>query len=466
MKSRRLFRAEHKISSAAPYPALAKGAPDDLISSDETGALPPRPSSQGGKFDRLIRENKKADQVIRADAAVDLVLEQIVYQTRLSTCATGAFIGLTRNGQMVYRALNGATSAEFIAYLRRDARMVEACLRSSSMQHVHNSDNSSELDVSVCRSVGARSIVLFPVLNETSEKLGVLGAFSPQADAFGAGDLVKIQSLSHRVADTLARVNERAGELAGNSPALAPEDGERRAPVPADRKTEAAWFAVGGRTWLTLALILGVLLLVGWELTRTTVPRAGIHAAPRNSAVVAPTSSTPVPVPSATAMPVSEPVNPAATATVPARVSKPLSVRTKQTGPDLQIEESPDDDASGIVLFEGKEVKPRSTKSSDLAEKNISDPSGPVMIGEQAALDRLVNRVEPEYPDEAKAHHVQGQVVLDVLVNRNGKIERLSVLRGDPGLKAAAADAVGQWRFKPFARNGHPASFETQVTLT
>jgi len=248
VKSRRLFRAEHKISTAASYPNLANGVPNDSNPSDETPASPIRPTAlpHGGKFDRHVRESKKTDQVIRADAAIDLVLEQIVYQTRLSTCATGAFIGLTRNGATVYRALNGATSAEFVAYLRRDPRMVDACLRTSSMQHVHNSDNSTELDVSVCRSVGARSIVLFPVLNETSERLGVLCAFSPQADAFAAGDLVKIQSLSHRVADTIARVNEFVGDLAGNFPARArAAGGGRRAFLPG-RKAEGA-FPVRGR---------------------------------------------------------------------------------------------------------------------------------------------------------------------------------------------------------------------------
>ncbi|MGB8597500.1 MAG: hypothetical protein WCD48_18535, partial [Candidatus Sulfotelmatobacter sp.] len=164
---------------------------NDSTSCNEMASLP----MQRSAFPRWLkfggRESKPPDQVVRADAAIDLVLEQIVYQTRLSTCATGAFIGLLRNGQMLYRAMNGATSAEFVAYLRRDPRVVDACLSTSSMPHVHNSDNSSDLDVSVCRSLGARSIVLFPVLNETPEKLGVLGAFSPQADAFAAGDLVK-----------------------------------------------------------------------------------------------------------------------------------------------------------------------------------------------------------------------------------------------------------------------------------
>ncbi|MGA2922264.1 MAG: energy transducer TonB [Candidatus Sulfotelmatobacter sp.] len=468
MKSRRLFRAEHKISTAASYPNLANGVPNDSNPSDETPASPIRPTAlpHGGKFDRHVRESKKTDQVIRADAAIDLVLEQIVYQTRLSTCATGAFIGLTRNGATVYRALNGATSAEFVAYLRRDPRMVDACLRTSSMQHVHNSDNSTELDVSVCRSVGARSIVLFPVLNETSERLGVLCAFSPQADAFAAGDLVKIQSLSHRVADTIARVNEFVGDLAGNFPAPAQADGERRARVPAGRKAEGVILAMGPRTWLTAALIIGISLLVGWELTRTTVPRARIHAAARNSAVVAPQSSAPVPIPAAPALPVTDPANPAATVPVPPKTSKPVSVRAKQAGPDLEIEEAPDNDASGIVLFEGKEAKPTSTKSNDLAEKRVSDSSIPDVLREQAALDRLVNRVEPEYPDEAKARHVQGQVVLDVLVGRDGRVERLSLVQGDPGLRTAASDAVRQWRFKPLVHNGRASSFETHVTLT
>lgn len=182
--------------------------------------------------------------------------------------------------------------------------------------------------------------------------------------------------------------------------------------------------------------------------------------------MVAPQSSAPVPIPAAPALPVTDPANPAATVPVPPKTSKPVSVRAKQAGPDLEIEEAPDNDASGIVLFEGKEAKPTSTKSNDLAEKRVSDSSIPDVLREQAALDRLVNRVEPEYPDEAKARHVQGQVVLDVLVGRDGRVERLSLVQGDPGLRTAASDAVRQWRFKPLVHNGRASSFETHVTLT
>ncbi len=423
--------------------------------------------SHAAKADRHVRESKKTEQAVRADAAIDLVLEQIVYQTRLSTCATGAFIGLVRNGQLTYRATNGATSAEFVAYLRREPRVVDACLRSSSMQHVHNSENVKELDLAVCRSVGARSIVLFPVLNELSEKLGVLGAFSPQADAFAAGDLVKMQSLSHRVADTVARVSQLAYNSGSDSPTPVQKERERREHIPSD---EGAKVAIGARTWLIAAVIVGISLLVGWELTRTTLPRARLHSAARSSpVVVAPASAAaPVPaapVPVAPASTAAAAVNPAATVPVPAKTSKPVSVRRKQSGPDLEIESTPDDDASGIVLFEGKVAKPASTKPEDF-EKSASGSSGPVVMRGEAALERLVNRVEPEYPDEAKAHRLQGRVVLDVLVSRDGKVERLNLVQGDPGLTTAATDAVRQWRFKPLILNGHSTSFETQVTLT
>ena len=88
------------------------------------------------------------------------------------------------------------------------------------------------------------------------------------------------------------------------------------------------------------------------------------------------------------------------------------------------------------------------------------------MIPERTALARVVARVEPEYPDAAKVHHIQGIVVLDVLVGADGRVQRLSSVRGYPGLAAAATDAVRQWRFEPMIRNGRPGSFETNITLT
>ncbi|MFZ0142974.1 MAG: TonB family protein [Candidatus Sulfotelmatobacter sp.] len=412
---------------------------------------------------------------MRAEVALDLVFEQIVCQTRLSTCATGAFIGLLRNGQIVSRALNGANSGEFVTYLRRDSRSVDACLRASAPQYCRNSENFPGLDASVCRGLGARSIVLVPVLADAKEKLGVLGAFSSQADAFTAGDLVAIQSMSQRVADTIARVGELACDSAAHVPPPVQEISRMPSHVSVESiKARVVALASGARRSLLVVLVAGTLLLASWALSRR-VPHDGLHLFARNSTVVARRSAVPAEISGLPAPPMVQPVKAAAIAQVPAehppvkpslpKSSSPLSVRAKHHLPDLEIENTLAGD-SGLLVIEDTEMNGASTTSPDSGARNASASSPPGIVPERTALARVVDRVEPEYPDTAKAHHIQGIVVLDVLVGGDGRVQRLSPVRGYPRLVAAAADAVRQWRFEPMTRNGRPASFETNITLT
>jgi protein TonB len=475
VKSRRQSAAERRIPPAAAHGSQADSAPNDSTSFGLRSSAPMRRPPSPHWFNFGGRESEPAGQVMRADIALDLVLEQIVCQTRLSTCATGAFIGFVRSGQMVSRAMNGATSAEFVAYLRRDPRMVDACLRASAVQYCRNSESFPGLDGSVCRSLGARSIVLVPVLNEAQEKLGVLGAFSSQADAFTAGDLVAIQSMSERVADTIARV----GELASDSPAHVPVPVQPISRIPAhvpaesvpaeSVKARAVALASGARRSLLAALAVGTLLLVGWVLTKS-VPHDGLHLFARNSTAVVQQSSAPAPTPALPNPAAVQPVKATASApvlakSVPGKASNPAPVRGKHQVPDLEIENTLDGD-SGVVVFEDTGVKGASTTSHESGARSASASPSSVLIPERTALARVVDRVEPEYPDVAKAHHVQGIVVLDVLVGGDGRVQRLSLVRGYPGLTAAATDAVRQWRFQPMIRNGRPASFETNITIT
>ena len=471
MKSRRQSAAERRIPPAAAHASQADSAPSASTSLGGRSSPPMRRSPSPHRFNFGRRENEAVDQVMRADIALDLVLEQIVCQTRLSTCATGAFIGFVRSGQMVSRAMNGATSAEFIAYLRRDSRMVDACLRTSALQYCRNCENFPGLDAAVCRSLGARSIVLVPVLNETQEKLGVLGAFSSQADAFTAGHLVAIQSMSQRVADTIARVEELACASAAHVPVPMQEISRIPFQAPVESiKARAVVLASRARRWLVPALVACTLLLVGWELSRS-LPHDGVRLFARNSTAGMPQPSPPAQGAAAIPNPLMvQPVKPAAIAPVPAKSfpaksSNPVSARAKHHVADLEIENTLDRD-SGIVVFEDTGVNGASTTPHGSGARSASTSSPPVLIPERTALARVIDRVEPEYPDAAKAHHVQGIVVLDVLVGGDGRVQRLSLVRGYPGLAAAATDAVRQWRFKPMIRNGRPASFETDVTLT
>ncbi|HSY34850.1 MAG TPA: M56 family metallopeptidase [Acidobacteriaceae bacterium] len=74
--------------------------------------------------------------------------------------------------------------------------------------------------------------------------------------------------------------------------------------------------------------------------------------------------------------------------------------------------------------------------------------------------------VEPIYPPDAKAAGIQGSVVLDAVIGKNGMIESLKVVSGPPELTKASVEAVKQWTYKPFLLNGDPIAVETTITVT
>lgn len=91
--------------------------------------------------------------------------------------------------------------------------------------------------------------------------------------------------------------------------------------------------------------------------------------------------------------------------------------------------------------------------------------SEPVHLSEQAARAMLVHSVDPVYPPEALPHKVQGPVVLQALIGRDGSVQDLKIVRGYFVLGRAAIAAVKQWRFQPYVLNGHPAEAQTVLTF-
>jgi protein TonB len=77
----------------------------------------------------------------------------------------------------------------------------------------------------------------------------------------------------------------------------------------------------------------------------------------------------------------------------------------------------------------------------------------------------LITRVEPVYPGVAVSARIQGVVVLEATVGRDGRVEDVRVLRSIPLLDKAATDAVRQWRYAPLLLNGKAERFILTVTL-
>jgi len=77
----------------------------------------------------------------------------------------------------------------------------------------------------------------------------------------------------------------------------------------------------------------------------------------------------------------------------------------------------------------------------------------------------VIHRVEPQYPQQALAQRLEGPVVLQAWIARDGSVRDLKLVKGYFVLGRAAVDAVKQWRFKPYSPYGKAMDFQTVLTV-
>jgi TonB family protein len=92
-------------------------------------------------------------------------------------------------------------------------------------------------------------------------------------------------------------------------------------------------------------------------------------------------------------------------------------------------------------------------------------PATRLRIGGNVVAARLVNRVQPVYPTEARMQHISGTVRLHAIIAKDGSIQNLEVLSGHPSLVDAALDAVRQWRYSPTMIEGEPVEVDTTIDV-
>ncbi|HEY6308928.1 MAG TPA: energy transducer TonB [Candidatus Angelobacter sp.] len=97
-------------------------------------------------------------------------------------------------------------------------------------------------------------------------------------------------------------------------------------------------------------------------------------------------------------------------------------------------------------------------------ELQQSKSKPPVLISHLAEA-QLLTKVDPVYPHMAIVTGTQGEVRLHAIIAKDGSIESLNVISGHPMLVRAAADAVRQWRYRPYYLNGQAVEVETFITV-
>ncbi len=73
--------------------------------------------------------------------------------------------------------------------------------------------------------------------------------------------------------------------------------------------------------------------------------------------------------------------------------------------------------------------------------------------------------VPPAYPLAAKAKGMEGTVILKAIIDETGSIHDLQVVRGPAELRQAAINAVAQWKYHPYMRNGKPTPVDTTIVV-
>jgi protein TonB len=110
-------------------------------------------------------------------------------------------------------------------------------------------------------------------------------------------------------------------------------------------------------------------------------------------------------------------------------------------------------------------VTPASAGIVPLPSTPASLPTLGVAVSDGVIEGELTHRVQPVYPMFARERHLEGAVVLRVLIAEDGAVRHVDIVRGDSTLAQAAVGAVRQWRYKPYQLNNRPVSTTIDVTI-
>jgi TonB family protein len=88
-----------------------------------------------------------------------------------------------------------------------------------------------------------------------------------------------------------------------------------------------------------------------------------------------------------------------------------------------------------------------------------------IRVGTSVAMSQLIRQVNSVLSPEARQKHIQGTVLLHIVIDRDGSVVLVDPVSGPPELIQESVDAVRQWLFKPTLLNGDPVEVDTTVTI-
>ena len=382
------------------------------------------PTNRPGKPDAAAILTMLREAVASGRFEIDMILGAIAEAAQTLTAATGAAVAMRREGVMICRGRSGMTAPSLGAQLSSNSGLSGDCLRTGKTLRCDDTEKDYRADPDACRRMGLRSIVAVP-LNGQRGSIGILEVFSNRPSAFSDEHV--------EILDRLAGMAEAAGLREARTESPSTRHAELRSVQSVDEVLFGKTITVGRgmvsrpsqKFWEAIA-VLAVLLagVVAWRIW----PQA---ASGRSSA-------------GADDLSVGTLLSWKPSAAHP-RISKNHKKLTAKSNAN---------DLVPAPLHSDTEKPGGGMASPAQAQTSTSMTDG-----------ALLRKVQPVYPAQAIAQHLEGSVVLQATVAEDGKVQDVTVLSGDPLLARAATDAVRQWQYEPFHADGKPIQKQTEITI-
>lgn len=420
--------------------------------------------------------------------SLDSMLHAVTDAARVLTGASGIALALRTQGVVVCRARSGEIAPAIGARLEVSSGISGECFRTSTALRCGDTETDPLVDAAVCRALGIRSIAAVP-LRGPEGPVGILEAFSNLPHAFSAEQGGVLQRLAEIVEASYQReLGEKAAltvpPLSVAAAAVRQELTTRPSlsgpPLPAELSGDAP--RRNGRRYWIVGVVALLLMMSGVAWVSWQAPEADLA------------STAPVVQPQTTAEQTSSPgaltVLPWKPAAGHVRVRSDgmssdgrSSKRVLQSAAEVDREapevtvriiggdSSPVPAAASRVSRAPEDLPPVVTAAADganlgaLTTSSAAMPSLDIPISKGITPAVLLRKVDPVYPANALARHVEGSVVLRANITEDGATRDLKVISGPVLLVQAARDAVSQWRYRPTLLNGNPVATERQITV-
>jgi TonB family protein len=459
-----------------PFPARRADDPESLN--------PDRPFQSQIQPEIEELTSRLAAQGIRStELVLDLILHDLADEARQAVGATGAALALERDGELVCRAAAGSTAPDLGVRIHTESGLSGVCVKQGSTQVCADTEADDRVDAEACRRLGVRSIVVTPLFSAAGI-IGILEAFSARPNAFSAEDVRKLEALASAAAQTVKGTREKGIRSADGAEPAHSETAAESADLSVAsimQKVSPMDPAVRALRWLLIGLAIPLVILIGFDW--------GWHRAhaPVRFSSVAGQQKPPQPEPQRESSPTV--AGPAASSAKPPNANPPNGTDAKPKSADELA------NRGGLVIYQngkiiyrelpatgGKqpalpqtsnrphgvaESVPAETKASAKTDKATEKSAEASATSPPPGITggRLLQSVRPKYPAEAVVQKLEGAVVLHGTVGQDGVIRELKLIQGDPVLSQAALEAVQQWKYEPYRKNGAPIPMPIDITI-